>query len=120
MKQRSKRGLSLAQRLEDSIIGELDDDKCWITSYAPRKLPFRPNGVGHPRIFINEGRRHVSTHVLAWELHNAEPVPPGMCVMHTCDNPLCVNPSHLVLGTIADNNADCRAKGRHRGGRRKS
>jgi len=40
------------------------------------------------------------------------PVPRGKCVMHTCDNPPCVNPAHLTVGTIADNNADCKAKGR--------
>lgn len=39
-------------------------------------------------------------------------IPEGMVAMHTCDNPPCVNPSHVVVGTVADNNADRARKGR--------
>lgn len=51
-------------------------------------------------------------HRLSWQLANAEAIPDGMIVLHSCDNPPCVNASHLRLGTDADNAADRAARGR--------
>ena len=50
-------------------------------------------------------------HRIAWELTNG-PVPDGLWVLHQCDNPPCVRPDHLFLGTPKDNTADKIAKGR--------
>lgn len=54
-------------------------------------------------------------HRYAWTLANG-PIPTGMVVMHSCDNPPCVRLDHLRLGTQADNLADMCAKGRQRSG----
>ena len=55
--------------------------------------------------------RSDGAHRIAWEVtHGASPG--DMCVCHHCDNPPCVNPEHLFLGSKADNNLDCQNKGR--------
>lgn len=66
---------------------------------------------GYGRLKRGGKRRQVFAHRVAYELANG-PIPHGMCVLHRCDNPSCVNPVHLFLGTVTDNDADKLAKGR--------
>jgi hypothetical protein len=64
-------------------------------------------------------RKIRKTHRLSWEIHYGA-IPPGMAVLHGCDNPECTNPGHLRLGTDADNSADRVARERQARGSRNS
>lgn len=58
------------------------------------------------------GRTKMAAHRFAWAAANGRDPAPSQVVMHRCDNPPCCNPSHLRPGTVAENVADCIAKGR--------
>lgn len=60
------------------------------------------------------GNPSIYAHRYSWEFHNGRTLTAGECVLHSCDNPTCVNPAHLSVGTKADNNRDRASKGRGR------
>lgn len=72
-------------------------------------------GYGRLCVTMADGTPKLKTaHGLAYEFATGELPPPKgkMVLMHSCDNRRCIEPSHLRLGTYAENNADCVAKGR--------
>ena len=74
------------------------------------------DGHGYGQIFAGgNDRRKVAAHRFAWEFATGRKIPDGMCVLHDCDNPKCVNPFHLRLGTHAMNTRDMVERGRARG-----
>ena len=81
-------------------------DGCWLWTAGTfaRRYGYGQFGLnGHPH----------KAHRLAWEFTNG-PIPEGLSVLHHCDNPPCVNPAHLFLGTRGDNTRDMMMKGRSR------
>jgi len=92
---------SVSDRLRDKT--EVTDG-CWL--WRGHALP---KGYG----VMSVGGSPKLTHRLSWEQEHG-PIPPGLMVLHRCDNPPCLRPSHLFLGTAADNTNDMIAKGRAR------
>jgi hypothetical protein len=90
-----------------SLSWELDSKTmCW------NWLGFLNRGANRKYGSIKVDGKSVSAHRFSWEFYNDSKVPVGMIVMHKCDNPKCVNPIHLCIGTHKENMNDMTLKNR--------
>ena len=95
--------LSLLDKLLNNIkINAVTD--CW-------EWQLSKNNIGYG--LIRDGKKMRTVHRASYEEHTNTKIPPGICVCHTCDNPLCINPQHLWLGTRKQNTKDMIDKNRH-------
>ena len=93
--------MSLQARFEGNV--QKQQIGCWLWKGGL-------NGSGYGRLFSKD-TGPLLAHRYSYTLHVGE-IPDGLCVLHRCDMPACVNPEHLFLGTRADNCRDRHAKSR--------
>ncbi len=99
--------LTLRERFD--LKWKSDSSGCWIWKASKNK-----QGYGY---FKLDGRMQ-KAHRVSWMIFSGSVVKDDTCVLHHCDNPSCVRPNHLFLGTYSDNLIDSFKKGRrdqHRG-----
>lgn len=104
------RELADARRIKLFIAKVDKGDLCWQWTAST-------NASGYGTFATRRGSQ--LAHRVSFLLHCGD-IPPGMCVLHRCDNRRCVNPAHLFLGTHTQNMEDMKVKGRavgHRGER---
>ena len=96
--------LNYKYRFEMKYAKGKTDDDCW--NWIAGK-----NKKGYGLFGSRKNHNKVTAHRISYEMYIGE-IPTNKLVCHTCDNPSCVNPKHLWLGTIQENNIDRDKKGR--------
>jgi hypothetical protein len=97
--------MTFQERFEKFVAPD-PNSGCWLWTGSLNPKPSLPYG----RFQIAKGKGAYA-HRIAYQIYRGD-VPAGLCILHRCDVPYCVNPAHLFLGTKRDNNIDKENKGR--------
>lgn len=100
----NKFGQTLEEFFEEKLIGAPDSKSCWLTNFSLDK-------DGYVQLSFN--KKKLKGHRISYQLYKGD-IGKGLKVLHSCDNPGCVNPKHLFLGTSKDNTQDMIRKNRNR------
>jgi hypothetical protein len=92
---------TIAEKLQNYTV---NNNGCWIWNGGKTDRKYGITTINKERIRV---------HRLMWSVINGK-IPIGMCICHKCDNPSCINPDHLFLGTNQDNVNDREKKGRNK------
>jgi hypothetical protein len=96
---------SLWDRFHDKFTPEALTG-CWLWTGAVKEKNYGVIGLGR------RGEGIEKAHRVAYRLYKGD-IPQGLCILHNCDNPACVNPDHLRLGTLKENSQDCVSRKRN-------
>ena len=97
---------TIEERIKDNIA--INESGCWLFQGKST------TASGHKLMGVNGKAQYV--HRTSYEVFVA-PIPKGMVIMHSCDNPSCCNPEHLKAGTHKENSQDALRKGRLKPGK---
>lgn len=101
----SRQATPAAKRFWAKVNKRDGSDSCWIWEGAR-------GGTGYGN-FRADSKSVIAAHTYSYRLAHGD-LPPGLVARHTCNNPLCVRPSHLVCGTKSENSQDAIRAGAHK------
>lgn len=99
----ARKGAPIDELFKAKVDIDFNEIDCFLWRGAKDK-----NGYG----LLKADKKMHRAHRISYNLYKGE-IPENFVVMHKCDNPPCVNPYHLSVGTINDNNQDMKEKGRY-------
>lgn len=94
------------------LVKPYKNGKCWKWLGSINKNSRANHGLGYAKFHMEPKHSRLNAHRISYILTKKRAIPAGMFACHSCDNPACVNPKHIWIGTNRDNQMDASKKGR--------